>query len=278
MATKKAGYLYVAFGKKYVTELKTAIAGLRKVSQAPVAVMTDLPDDIQFDGVDHIIPKTPIYSYGSKIYCLLESPFEKTIFLDTDTYLCASIDGIFDLLDVFDVAAAHSNVHFSWDFINKNNPSYQPQYSDLIEYNTGVVAIHRERGRQFLENWKRIYESLNIKTDQCAFRDALIETQVKMATLPFEYNFMGLNSYMTANDKIRVLHGRFNIKMNSRRANVASPEYMAKLSKRVNLIKTKRFFISQHFRPISSSMNLLNLLRKIQKVLGVKVKSKKDSF
>lgn len=38
---------------------------------------------------------------------MLHSPFEHTIFLDTDTFVCGDFSELFDLLDHFDIAMSH---------------------------------------------------------------------------------------------------------------------------------------------------------------------------
>lgn len=275
----ESGYLYVVFGEKYRKELRTALPSLKAHTQFPIAVMADTNEGIEDLDIDILlIWDSPIYSYGAKIYCLLESPFKKTVFLDTDTFICSSIDGLFQLLDKFDVAVAHSNVPFSIDFIKKGNPNYSINYHDFIEFNTGVIGVNNLTAHSFLLIWKQLYEELHIKADQCAFRDAIINTEVRVATLPFEYNFLGLNSYSHANSEIRVLHGRFKHKLNDRRSTVVSYDYMYKLANRVNKIKSKRFFVSQYFPPISASWNVLNLLRVVQAAIGIKVKSKRKTI
>ncbi len=35
------------------------------------------------------------------------SPYEHTLFLDADTYICDNINELFDLLELFDLALAH---------------------------------------------------------------------------------------------------------------------------------------------------------------------------
>lgn len=271
------GYLYVAFGEKYLKELKTAVRSLKDHTEFPVALITDDKSYQNHPDFSVVIIHDPIYSYGSKIYCLLKSPFEKTIFLDTDTFVCDSLDGIFDLLDHFDVAAALCNIPFSTDFIKANNPEYKIRCPDFIEYNTGLIGIHNGRNKEFLLSWKEKFEQLRIKTDQVAFRDALLEGSVRIVTLPFEYNFMGLNSYSVANSKIKVLHGRYKSRFNDMRSTVASYEDMLIIADRANSFTTKRVFIGQGIRPFSTRWNLLGLKRKLKRLFGAKVRSKRKT-
>jgi len=45
---------------------------------------------------------------ADKILPLLDSPFNRTVFLDTDTQVCSEFFELFDLLDRFDLAVAHA--------------------------------------------------------------------------------------------------------------------------------------------------------------------------
>lgn len=274
----KCGYLYVAFGEKYLKELNTAVRSLRDYTALPIALITDDKSYENHPDFSRVIIHEPIYSYGGKIYCLIKSPFEKTIFLDTDTFVCGSLDGIFDLLDRFDVAAVLSNIPFSTDFIAASNSQYVIHYPDFTEYNTGLIGIHNVRSKEFLLSWKRKYEELQIKTDQVAFRDALLESNVRVATLPFEYNFMGLNSYSVANSRIKVLHGRYKSRISDMRSTVASYEEMKKVATRANSLTTKRIFMSQSIRPVSAGWNLTRLKNKLKKIVGVKLRSKRKTL
>lgn len=273
-----AGYLYVAFGEKYLKELSTAVRSLKDHTQFPIALVTDDENYRNHPDFSTVIIHEPIFSYGSKIYCLLKSPFQKTIFLDTDTFVCDSLDGIFDVLDRFDIAAVLCNTPFSTDFISANNPDYKILYPDFIEYNTGLIGIHNGRNQEFLSLWRNKFEELCIKTDQVAFRDALLESEVRIATLPFEYNFLGLNSYSVANSKIKVLHGRYKSWFNDLRSTVASYDEMRVIARRVNAFTGKRVFLSQGIRPVSAHWNWMRVKSLLKRALGAKIGSKRKAF
>ena len=80
---------------------------------------------------------------------LRELPFEKTLFLDADTYVGGGLEQIFELLERFDVAAAHA-------------PNRSPVDVGLPvsfpELNTGVLAIRRNRRtRRLLARWHQLH-------------------------------------------------------------------------------------------------------------------------
>ena len=72
-----------------------------------LATISDrLPSCSLFD-VRRNLPN-PEYSFLDKIIALSRTPFEKTLFLDTDTFVIEPLDEIFELLERFDMAAARA--------------------------------------------------------------------------------------------------------------------------------------------------------------------------
>jgi len=76
-------------------------------------------------------------------------PFGQTIYLDTDTYVVDNIDELFDLLERFDIAAAHAPGYTGDD----RGPS-----EAFYELNTGVIP-YRGTGAvgEFLAKWAELY-------------------------------------------------------------------------------------------------------------------------
>jgi hypothetical protein len=89
------GVVYLAFGQKYQDEVRRSLRSLRKVSTASTAVVTDRAwtDDPR---PDHFILRKSVPSFRSKpLYIYEASPFEKNLFLDTDTVIGRDIALIF---------------------------------------------------------------------------------------------------------------------------------------------------------------------------------------
>jgi len=104
------GVVYIATGQKFVDEaLISARSVRRRMGDIPIALFTDLshlqqnpPDPVNMVYLMHNVRKSCL----DKMYPLLDTPFEKTLFLDTDTYVCDRIDEVFDILDHYDIAIA----------------------------------------------------------------------------------------------------------------------------------------------------------------------------
>jgi len=200
------GIIYVATGDVYRHEACLSAQTVNEVMpNIPVTIFSDKPFD-QDTVAQFIQIEEPSFGYRDKIACLRKSPYDKTIFLDTDIGLYSDISDIFTLLEKFDLAAAH-------DPDRRERPDHPlPNVpAALPEYNTGIVAFSdSERVHQFLQRWLKIFdaETGGVSHDQPSFRKALFETDVRISTLPEEYNclYAGHPGYVSG--IVRVFHGR----------------------------------------------------------------------
>jgi len=124
------------------------------VKQVDCSVFTqikklELPNDISsnFNG--------NMSGFLAKLYAILESPYEKTLFLDTDTEIKKPISGMFKLLDKFDIALAPGPMTqppLDGDDIMNEVPIEFP------ELNTGVILYKKTNKMiNFLNNWKDVF-------------------------------------------------------------------------------------------------------------------------
>jgi hypothetical protein len=196
------GVLYVARGGRY---LEAAVESARSVREAMpaarIAIATAEPAPDEFD---ETIPLTEPDGYRAKILGMIASPFDRTLFLDADTYVAADVSELFRLLDTFDVAAAHAPVRVTVPL--DDVPDAFP------ELNTGVIAFRRagnvERLWQaWLDEYDRLAPLKPKSKDQLSFRRAMYSaTDVRLAVLPTEFNlrFWKAGYY---NQRVRIVHG-----------------------------------------------------------------------
>lgn len=205
--SRSAGVVYIATGLHFVEE---ALASAKSLCvhhpDLPVVLFTDIDPDFckeVFPEIRRI--ENPTRSFADKIAPLSESPFEKTVFLDTDTRICAPIGDLFDLLDRFDLVAAHAPMRVTWP---------QPAIPDSFpEVNSGVLAWRKtEKTELLFAEWKRLYgehlASTGQKDDQPALRRALFESDLNLGILPPEYNFRTVIPAFAGRGPVRIIHGR----------------------------------------------------------------------
>ena len=106
MNTAREGVIYVATGRKWIEEATASVAMLKQHMPGVQVVLFSDRDDAGGTFDDVVVLDRQEGGYRDKILCLRRSPFERTIFLDTDTHVTADLGELFRLLDRFDVAMA----------------------------------------------------------------------------------------------------------------------------------------------------------------------------
>lgn len=198
----KQGIIYCATGKKYINEAEISVKSLRDYNHdLNVSIFID---DLNFLNKEsdlfnsiHVI-KNPEYSFGDKISTIENTPYEKTIFLDTDTIIADDISELFHILKRYDMAIAH---------IPLKNRKYP-------EFNTGVIAYNlNHRTKKFFRLWNENYDRATHNNDQISFLMTMSNTSISTFILPPKYNFrIPIASYVQ--DKIKIFHSRNVIHMN----------------------------------------------------------------
>lgn len=177
------GIIYVATGAAHVRAAVDSARSVRETNPGlAVALFTDQPAPAGFD----IVEAVPDPHARSKIDCLPRTPFEETLFLDSDTRVCAPLGDLFDVLERFDFAiaqrarvrAGRKSVHWRFDV-----PAAFP------EHNSGVL-LYRPSAEVvgFFEAWRAAYAEAGFKVDQITLRELLWSRGLRFAVLPQRYN------------------------------------------------------------------------------------------
>lgn len=203
------GFVYIATGDQFVEEAKISAKSVKTLMpDVPITLFTDQEIDTElFDDVT-LIDK-PRYDFGDQVFHLDQTPYERTIFLDSDIYLDEGIYDVFDVLDEFDIAAGQDTRNYSSKRVDFKGVDRIPDC--FSEYNSGVVAFRmNSTTRDFFEIWKEAYEEVIDRGqihNQAAFRYALYHSDARIATLPQEYNCLFRNPGQVYG-KVKVFHGR----------------------------------------------------------------------
>lgn len=197
------GILYIATGERYTHEARRSAESVQRYVDYPIAIYTNcasIAGDV-FTDVFEIESKAE--GYHNKIKYMEKSPFEKTLFLDTDTYVNSDPSELYKLLDAYDIGIAHDPSH------NIHTLSSVPE--SFPEYNTGVL-LYKDNSAvsELMETWNEFYVEMGNEynsKDQPAFRRALYHTEIEFVTITREWNcFYNFPGYIAEPPKI--LHGR----------------------------------------------------------------------
>ncbi|MBM3676414.1 MAG: class I SAM-dependent methyltransferase [Actinobacteria bacterium] len=204
------GVLFVATGDRCRREVSEAVAFLARTNPAfPVTVCTDdvgALEPIRSLGAQLVRLDRSTQTLADKVAGLQLTPYDRTLFLDTDAFLAGRADDVPSLLDRFDLAAAHApgrsgaRVHM---YESDDLPSAFPQL------NTGVIALRRGPVvRRTLERWAEIYAaSPHHRHDQPAFRRAVYESGAAVAVVPPEWNALAGPAYYSGPVQVLHVHG-----------------------------------------------------------------------
>jgi hypothetical protein len=199
------GVIYIATGKRYIEEAYHSVSTL-KSHMPDIHVTAFLSEQIDCYNFNEIkVIDNPQYSFLDKVLSIIQTPYEFTLFLDTDTHIVDDISELFTILDRFDIAAPHAPIEHFISGVPNTFP----------ELNTGVIVFRRNQMvERFFSSWRNLYtrnlkeeETIGIFPDQPSFREALYNSDLRMCFLPHEYNCMfGYPVFLSG--KVKIFHGR----------------------------------------------------------------------
>lgn len=268
------GFLYIANRQKFLDEALISVRSLKRYNSEPVCLvcgpeLKDHPALGVFDKVV-VLPDIEKYTYWAKIIGLENTPFEKTFFLDSDTFITDSLSEVFELLDLVDLAATSQPTMHTTNF---ENLSFKYVFPEL---NSGVIAYRNNAiVQQLLKDWKDFCFTNNIKNDMPGLREGVIKNidKIKYGILPDLYNEHGFKSMSILYGKIKVLHVRLGYKRGVTTPHFLGFEEMDRFAKKINKIHIKRLYISG-LGIIPYNWNAMSIKLKLRKMLGYKSVSK----
>ena len=209
------GLLFIATGSRHRREACGVVQNCRRhLKGRPVALITDAPAAVPNGLFDHVLSHPdPHHSYRDKIQPLIQPPFQRTLYLDTDAELIQPVCDLFEMLETLELLACHAPVRFhGWK--DQRIPD------GFSEVNTGVIGIQRCRNTETLmRSWLANYDQIGIQEDQASLRSSLwdsLELGLKFYVLPTEYNIRTTKPWTVGRGiKARVIHGRLNPRQRS---------------------------------------------------------------
>lgn len=219
------GVVYIiTHDQRYMNLLLTSAGSLKRaMPHLPITVFSQFP--VESDYFEKVIL---VESTGEGLYdkarLMRRMPYDRTLFIDADTYVVEPVSELFSMLDRFDCALTHEEyVNTDWfqQYVRADIPSSYP------EFNTGIVCMKRsDKMDRFLEQWDCLYKAYldgsprQRVNDQPFFRAAAYFSDIRIATLPREYNckFRG-QGYL--NGSVKIIHGHVNLELSQQQVDGA---------------------------------------------------------
>ena len=172
----KEGVIYVCDNsKQHQTELLHSVKSLNKSNpNIKTAVFTNI-NKRWLSKFHQCYPINEcLHPLKNKVLSIINSPFEKTLYLDVDTEICGDISNLFTLLDQYDLCLTHEpKIDYS------QRPPLFINYSRKDEFNTGLILYKKTSPVSTLfEKWfNQIYQVENKKLKVGIYDDQLLFNQ-----------------------------------------------------------------------------------------------------
>ena len=188
---KSRGVVYMAVNNKW---LKESCCSAKSVKQhcagLPVTLFTNRA--FESKNIDDVRVSTDMEGTRFKFNYLDKTPYDYTLFLDSDTQVMTNICSDFDVLDKFDIALTICICRVMKD-VKILIPDYGNIPDSFNPFQGGFMMYRKtEKVINFIKLWKTLYckykEEFGMIQDQPSLRVALWNSDLRIHTLPIEYN------------------------------------------------------------------------------------------
>lgn len=202
------GIVYIAVGAAYVKDAeRSALTAKRQHPDLPICLFSDVPSK---NSVFDLRREISDPHRRSKLDCIIQTPFTRTLYLDSDTRVVGSIVEPFRLLDRYDFAACHvENRHPVTSVTARlKDDGVEPGFTG---FNGGVFYYRMNPSvAQLLEVWAEEFKRQNARWDQPILRKLLwTMPEVAVIALPPEYNIRTVRAllFRSRNEsQVRLIH------------------------------------------------------------------------
>jgi hypothetical protein len=194
------GALYLALGIPHLCMAMLSIKTLRKFNKnMPVCILTNIERPLWFskndinmwkyievESKDSRIVKTSLYDY---------TPFDKTIFIDTDTIILGDLSFASYYLDYFDICIKQKNVPYP----DSKKARYKLMsgnftVKELPHWNSGVILFAKNnKVEDFFKDWHCRFNKLNYAFDQISLVESILYSNCKIMSLEDRWNFQDVS-------------------------------------------------------------------------------------
>lgn len=206
------GVIYCVTGMDRIRYDEVLASALSIRRYAPSLSITLFTDNVEFrnevfDDVLTVEPHMKGNPFFRRIQAVNRSPYDQTLALDSDTMVVdSSFIEVYDLLDRFDMAAAHTPIRTTT--LTDEIPM------SFTQVNCGVILYKKSKNSlMMLKKWEELMATGESKwldpDDQGCFRYCLWHSDVRIATLSPEYNLRTpYPSFIGEGAKVAIIHGK----------------------------------------------------------------------
>ena len=186
---ESTGLIMAAVGAPHVAAANRALGTFRRHAPGLAACLfTDRPD--LAEGWTETRVLTAAHS-RSKVDVLPQSPYVRTLYVDTDTLALTDVTPVFALLERFDLAIAHVAL---WQRPGQNRRLEGEVPYVFPQLNSGVIVYRKDgAGGRLLADWAAAYHrgraEKGLRTDQTTLREAMwARPDLRLYVLPPQWN------------------------------------------------------------------------------------------
>lgn len=201
------GVIYVATGQDYLELACASAASVRATNPGlEIDVFTNDMDAPELEIFDQAHP-VPVDHDRAKLECMPKSRFERTLYLDCDTLVVASLGDVWDVLDRFEFALTH-DVRRASDLVQEGLEVSTP-YA-FPQLNSGVLLYRKSPVTDtFFADWAARFHASDVTRDQIILKDMLWRFDVRFYVLPPEFNLRRvteLDAWEPLDARVKIIH------------------------------------------------------------------------
>ncbi|MGE0004596.1 MAG: hypothetical protein AB7S92_03300 [Parvibaculaceae bacterium] len=206
LQTGRSGIVFICTGEFYTDRALEAAESVRRSNpRIPMVLFTDQTIRSElFVSIERITDP----HMRSKIDYLDKSPFDLTLYLDTDVRVIGDISDMFGLLEKYEMAGAHVRARAKPRRLKSWRLSLPRTFPQI---NCGVLLYKKcEATSRLFRDWQAAYREAKLEGDQLTFRETLWRSDVKFYVLAPEYNMRSsaLLTLLSKEPRPVILHKR----------------------------------------------------------------------
>lgn len=204
----KKGVIYFTWDKKVDEIFKRSIQSVRETNpDLSICWITNIEDKDNEDLFDLILPIKSNKKFGwhRRTESLLDTPFEITLQLDTDTIIRGDLSYGFDKAEIFGMSICHAPACHSVFIKSTSNNSLTPLNEDQPVYNAGVIFYKLNKDIiKLIHKWIEYNDKCITGQDQGGLSNACESVNFNPFVLTKNWNFR--HFYKVSFGPIKIWH------------------------------------------------------------------------